>query len=792
MAGDSIWKKEIRLRGKRGPSASTPPSTPSPGEQPVSIWKREVRLRKPVQFAVPVLPAPGPEAELPVTADGQNDGHTGRFEPAPEWDSPAPQAPFEAVQAEAVADAAPAPTSVPEVVPAPVAAPLEKARWAPVEPNGQSEHAEAEVAPALEVESAPPAASEPPTVAQHVAPVEEGWLTPWALPSAAAAAAREPEADRLEEPSATAAPDVSPPPVPQVSAAPAVARLEPPSLPVAEPLEQPESHEAAVDEAAEPAEAEVSPPVAPAFPTTWQVSVPVEAVEEHREPMPAPPTPTEPVVEPAPQPLPGVAEPHDEAEPAIEPAPQPLPVAAEPDDEAEPAMEPEPEHAASEASDPEPSAAVSSTLKGKSRLMRREAKPSRRQRRKAEAALAAAAVVEAAPVPTPVAPPVKAEPKQSPLKREIKLSRPGGRGKANVASAKSSPGTKTVVGLRIGSSQVAAACVRNDGAIEVDQLARMAIPRGIVSSGEVRDPEALTRELKRFFTQNKLPRRGVRLGIASNRIGVRILEVPKVDDPKLFENSIRFHAQEVLPIAVTDAILDHVVLGEGSGPAMEPTVRLLLVFAHRELVERHVDACRQAGLKLEGIDFEAFALLRALSAPLPDGEEPTRAVVAVAVGNERTIFAVSDGRTCDFTRVLEWGGGTLDVAIARALDLTPSQAEPIKLALALDGDVAPSQLSPEQVATARTTIRAEIQTLARELVSSLQFYQSRPESLDIGAILLSGGGSELIGFAHELERLVGVPVELGDPLGRVTLGRNVHRPAEPGSLAVAIGLGIEA
>ena len=61
-------------------------------------------------------------------------------------------------------------------------------------------------------------------------------------------------------------------------------------------------------------------------------------------------------------------------------------------------------------------------------------------------------------------------------------------------------------------------------------------------------------------------------------------------------------------------------------------------------------------------------------------------VVAVAVGHERTVFAVSDGEVCDFTRVLEWGGGSIDVAIARALNLTPSQAEPIKRALDLDAN----------------------------------------------------------------------------------------------------------
>ena len=385
-----------------------------------------------------------------------------------------------------------------------------------------------------------------------------------------------------------------------------------------------------------------------------------------------------------------------------------------------------------------------------------------------------------------------AGPRPGLFKRELRLPRPLRRAqKPSSVKASDAHPIKNIVGLRVGSSQLAAAYVHNNGAAELVQIARTPLARGIVTGGEVRDPEALTGALKKFFSEHKLPRRGIRLGIASNRIGVRILEVPALDDPRLFENSIRFHAQETLPIPVSDAIIDHVVLGPGTDAGLEPTVRILLVFAHRELVDRHVQACRRAGLKLEGIDFEAFALLRALGAPRPPEIEPTQAVVAVAIGQERTIFAVSDGRICDFTRVLEWGGGSLDVSIARALNLTPSQAEPLKLALSLDSDAAPSQLTPEQAETARAAIRTELQSLSRELVSSLQFYQARSGSLDIGEIMLSGGGAQLAGLAAELERLVGVPVVTGDPFARVEVGRKVGHLAEPGSLAVAIGLGIE-
>jgi Tfp pilus assembly PilM family ATPase len=84
-----------------------------------------------------------------------------------------------------------------------------------------------------------------------------------------------------------------------------------------------------------------------------------------------------------------------------------------------------------------------------------------------------------------------------------------------------------------------------------------------------------------------------------------------------------------------------------------------------------------------------------------------------------------------------------------------------------------------------------VQTFARELVSSLQFYQGQPGSLGIGEIVLTGGTAHLDGLADDLERLIGVRVRVGDPLVRVKVGKRVRDPEPVGSLAVAIGLGIE-
>jgi type IV pilus assembly protein PilM len=363
---------------------------------------------------------------------------------------------------------------------------------------------------------------------------------------------------------------------------------------------------------------------------------------------------------------------------------------------------------------------------------------------------------------------------------------------AKPKAAKSVGRKKKLVGLKIGASQLAAAQVVNNGGAQVLQVAREQLDHGVVVGGELREPDALAAALRQFFRKNGLPRQNVRLGISNNRIGVRVFEISGIDDPKQLTNAIRYRAQEVLPIPLEEAVLDYQILGEYRDGEGQLRRRVLLVVAYRDLIDRYLAACKKAGIKLAGVDLEAFAILRALAPPNGDaGEAGTSALVVVSVGHDRTTFAVSDGKACQFTRVLEWGGASLSSGIARALDLAPSEAEPIKLALSLAEPSIPAGLTSEQAETARNAVLGELRTFAHELVSSLQFYQSQSGSLGIGEIVLTGGTANLPGLAAELGKLIGVRVRVGDPLAHVKVGKKVDRELPLGSLAAAIGLGIE-
>ena len=123
------------------------------------------------------------------------------------------------------------------------------------------------------------------------------------------------------------------------------------------------------------------------------------------------------------------------------------------------------------------------------------------------------------------------------------------------------------------------------------------------------------RAVKALFDEEKLPKTDVHIGLSSNRIGVRTLDIDVVEDESHFDNAVRFKAHEVLPVALSESVLDYRVLEERVGEDGQATRRVLLVVAPRDQVEPYQRVATQAGIKLTAIDLEALGLLRAFVEP---------------------------------------------------------------------------------------------------------------------------------------------------------------------------------
>jgi type IV pilus assembly protein PilM len=309
---------------------------------------------------------------------------------------------------------------------------------------------------------------------------------------------------------------------------------------------------------------------------------------------------------------------------------------------------------------------------------------------------------------------------------------------------------KNLVGLDIDATGIVAASVSVNGRIRVEHAAVAPLEQGIIRDGEVADVEGLAEALRALYQSNRGLDKRVRVGLANQKIVVRVVDLPHLEDAQEIDAAVRFHAQDQLPMPLDHAVLDYHQLEVVDDPAGR-RLRVLLVAARREMVERVIAAVRSAGLKPEGVDLSAFAMVRALHRGGLDGEQ----VLYLAIGG-LTNLAVARGTRCSFARA---SGSGVD---------------------ALAGDLAErSQLTIEH---ARRVLLDGVRRIAADVRSSLDFHRMQDETASVSTAVLTGPAAAIPGFANALSSELGMPVEEGV----------VDAPAglEPGLLTVAAGLAV--
>ena len=342
----------------------------------------------------------------------------------------------------------------------------------------------------------------------------------------------------------------------------------------------------------------------------------------------------------------------------------------------------------------------------------------------------------------------------------------------------------TVVALDIGSSAIAGAEIK-DGR----QLSRAAVeelPEGLVVDGEVAEPVDLANHIKRFWKDNKFSGRSVRLGVANQRVVVRMIELPAIDDPAEMRQTVDIEAAEHIPIPPDQAIIDYQSIGwfeDESGPRQ----RLVVVAAHREMIETLVSAVRRAGLRVDGIDLEAFALIRSLVPTVPRGDG---AEVLCHIGAGATNNVVSVDRTSQFTRLVGLGGVDLTNAVADQTGLSPQEAEALKAACGLLGDV-PAGWDPATVTRVRHALALAVRPLVQEIGRTIDFYRSQDFARPVERLVLSGGTALCSGLDKYVQQALGLEVEIGNPLQNLSKSADLSFDVATRA-AVAVGLALDA
>jgi type IV pilus assembly protein PilM len=338
---------------------------------------------------------------------------------------------------------------------------------------------------------------------------------------------------------------------------------------------------------------------------------------------------------------------------------------------------------------------------------------------------------------------------------------------------------KSVVGLNIEPGYVAAVQTAAGG-VAVEQAATAALPAGVVREGEVNDIETLAAVLKTMFAEHKLARK-VRIGIANQRIVMRTIELPPLKDAKQLASAIRFQAQDHIPMPLDQAVLEHHLLGTVETPE-GPRARVVLVAARRDMILSLLEAARRAGLRPQGIDLSAFAMIRALHQPGSDER-----TLYLSVGG-MTNLAIAQGSTCVFTRTIGLGTEGLATELAERRGLTLDHAHAWLRHVGLEAPIEDLEGDPAIIEESRHILVDGARRIADEVRNTLDFHRAQSASEGVSGAVLTGPAVAIPGFSDSLARDIDVPLQ-----ARLALEARpgAFGAVDPALLAVAAGLTLE-
>lgn len=337
------------------------------------------------------------------------------------------------------------------------------------------------------------------------------------------------------------------------------------------------------------------------------------------------------------------------------------------------------------------------------------------------------------------------------------------------------------VGLDIGSFAVRAAEISGQpGSWTLHRFSQLTLPPGAVVDGEIVDSLAVTDAIKALWQRGDFKSKKVTVGIANRWVKVRQAEVPALSAEEV-RTSLRYEAQDVIPFAEEDAVVDFVVQDRFAGEDGGEFLRILVVAAQRQMVSMTLDTVRKAGLTPAHVDLTPFALVRAL-APTP-GPGVSESIVSVGAG--LTNVVVHTGGTPRLVRMTPRASGAVTENLTRTLGIDSERAEALKRGAAV-------ALADPQTAQAADLIASELNPLVQEIQGSLDYFTAQNDDVELRRVLLTGAGAKMAGLRARLATELRVPVEMSSPLEYLKLGKtglnNEQLTAAAAVMAAPVGL----
>ncbi|MFH1853860.1 MAG: type IV pilus assembly protein PilM [Candidatus Omnitrophota bacterium] len=280
--------------------------------------------------------------------------------------------------------------------------------------------------------------------------------------------------------------------------------------------------------------------------------------------------------------------------------------------------------------------------------------------------------------------------------------------------------------------------------------------------------------LEDVVSVSKLSLKHVNVSLSGPSVIVRYIEMPPMKKEEL-NSAIRFEAEKYIPFDIKDSIIDCAVLDKVSTSSQ----RVLLVAARKNYVNNMLELLKGAGLEINAVDIDSFALLNSFQRTnLDNKNENTCALINIGA-KFLNMNIITKGRAY-FTRDILWGGIDVTNRIKDATGLSLEDAEALKKN--------PNEKREELVGI----IVPVLERLTSQVRMSLDYFESQFGKC-VEKIYISGGTAYLFNMVDFLKDNLGVDTLMWNPFDNIRISESMTEKevsAMPAVFAVAVGLAL--
>ncbi len=264
------------------------------------------------------------------------------------------------------------------------------------------------------------------------------------------------------------------------------------------------------------------------------------------------------------------------------------------------------------------------------------------------------------------------------------------------------------------------------------------------------------------------------LGLPASKTFTSIVETETLPEKELAK-SFKYEMDKYVPMAMSDAKADYVVLGPS--PNDPAKTEILVSSVAKDYAESTMETIEKTGFNIIAMEPEPLAMARALTPP-----GAIDATMIVDFGEKSTDLVITFKNQPRLVRSIPGGFEVLVKAVANGLNVREDQARQFILKFGLDKNQVEGQVFK--------ILGTHLDNYSSELAKSVRFFQTKYINGKVGGIVLSGYAGVIPLFSEYIEAKTNVPTMKGNPwqLVRTTAEQQRTLLSVANEFAVVIGL----